>query len=428
MLKQLRRKFILINMLLVALVLVAVLSLQLFSVWQQLSGETDSALHTALGWSEGAPGRWQISLDRLMPPEWDEGRNTRVPAFCVSLRLDGSVSAVWDNNVEIDDEALVQAITDALTRAEDSGTLDTLGLRYLRSWSGGSLRIAFADTTWMRGSMLRQLLTSALVLCVSLVGFLLVSLFLSRWALRPVERSWKQQQQFVADASHELKTPLTVLLADTDILLAHPEQTIESQRKWVEYIQDEGSRMKELVEDMLFLARGDSGAVREEPHEPVSLSDLCQNCLLSFEPVAFERGVTLSGDVAEELQTLGSREQLRRLIAILLDNACKYCTDGGAVTLTLTHSGDRAALCVHNTGAPIPQEDLPHLFERFYRVDQARDRSSGGFGLGLSIAASIAEAHKGKIAAENAAGGIMFTVTLPATRGGQALTPHQGGT
>lgn len=420
MLKQLRRKFILINMLLVTLVLVVALSIQLFSVWQQFSGETDSALRTALQWSEGDPGRWQIGLDRAAPPGLDGERSTRVPAFCVSLRLDGSVSAVWDNNVEITDEILFQALAGALTHPDDSGTLDALGLRFLRAWSGGSLRIAFADVTWMRGSMLRQLLTSVLALAGSLAGFFLVSLFLSRWALRPVERSWKQQQQFVADASHELKTPLTVLLADVDILLSHPDETIESQRKWVEYIRDEGERMKELVEDMLFLARCGSGAAREEPHEPLSLSDLCQNCLLSFEPVAFERGVELSGDVAEDVQVQGSREQLRRLAAILLDNACKYCTGGGAAALTLKRAGDRAELSVRNTGAPIPQEALPHLFERFYRVDQARDRGSGGYGLGLSIAASIAEAHRGKIAAENVDGGVVFTVTLPVLRGGRA--------
>jgi signal transduction histidine kinase len=247
------------------------------------------------------------------------------------------------------------------------------------------------------------------------VGFFLVSLFLARWALKPTEESWKRQQQFVADASHELKTPLTVLLADADILLAHPQDTIESQRKWVEYIQDEAHRMKELVEDMLFLARGDAAAKTQLEALPVGLSDLCWNCLLSFEPVAFEQGVDLASDVAPGVTVSGDGGQLRRLVAILLDNACKYCPHGGKVTLTLAKNGDRAALTVHNTGPAIPAEALPHLFERFYRVDAARGRSTGGYGLGLSIAASIAQRHRGKISVTSSEeAGTAFTVTLPA--------------
>ena len=239
-------------------------------------------------------------------------------------------------------------------------------------------------------------------------------MFLSQWALRPIEKSWQQQRQFVADASHELKTPLTVLLADADILLAHPEQTIDSQRKWVEYIQDEARRMKELVEDLLFLARNDSAAEKERKRQPVVLSDVCWNCMLSFEPVAFERGAQVNGDIDPEVRLLGDEGQLRRLVTILLDNACKYCGPEGTVDLSLKRSGDRAVLTVHNTGEPIPPEALPHLFERFYRQDSARARETGGYGLGLAIAASVVERHRGKISVTStAAEGTTFTVSLP---------------
>lgn len=412
MLKQLRRKFILVNMLLVSLVLAAVLSIQFFTFWQQTTAETDAALRDAIQWTEAGPDRWHVGgMGQLLLP----GQSARVPTFCVILNLNGTMTAVIDNNVEISDEALAQAITAALNSAEDQGELPALGLRWLRGYSGLTLRVAFADVTWERAALTRQLLTSLLVLAVALAAFLMVSVFLSRWALRPTERSWKQQQQFIADASHELKTPLTVLLADADILLAHPDDTIRSQRKWVEYMQDEASRMKGLVEDMLFLARSDNAAEKELERLPVALSDLCWNCLLSFEPVAFEAGAELSGDVAPGVTVLGSPEELRRLTAILLDNACKYCGPAGTVTLTLARTGDRAVLSVRNTGDPIPAEDLPHLFERFYRADAARDRRSGGYGLGLAIAASIAERHKGKIfVTSTAEAGTTFTVVLPA--------------
>lgn len=414
MLKQLRGKFILINMLLVSLVLLTALTVQYISFRQQTIAETDSALQRAVQWGESGPDRWQIGQDRPLLPERDDSK-VLIPTFCVILSRNGTVTAILDNNVEVSDEALAAALTAALTGEADRGELTGLGLRYLRTYSGGSLRIAFADTAWERAALHRQLLTLLLMLAAALAGFFVISLFLSRWAMRPTERSWKQQQQFIADASHELKTPLTVLLADADILLAHPDDTIESQRKWVEYIQDEALRMKGLVEDMLFLARSDRAAEKDRKQLPVPLSDLCWNCILSFEPVAFEQGAELSGDVADGVTVTGDEAQLRRLVAILLDNACKYCGPKGTVSLSLARNGDKAVLSVRNTGTPIPAEALPHLFERFYRADAARDRQTGGYGLGLAIAASIVQQHRGKISVDSSdEQGTVFTVTLPA--------------
>ena len=410
MLKQLRRKFVLINMLLVSLVLLVVLSIQLFSAWQQVTAESGDALRRAVLWGENGPDRWQIGSGLI-------GADSQpiVPVFCVIFNWDGTVSMVLDDYVEITEETLAQAVTAALDSDTDQGVLRDLDLRYLRAVTGGKLRIAFADMGWERTNLNHQLFTSLLVLAAALVCFFLISLFLARWAVRPIEKSWQQQRQFVADASHELKTPLTVLLADADILLSHPDQTIESQRKWVEYIQDEARRMKGLVEDLLFLARSDSAAAKDQVRQPVVLSDLCWNCMLSFEPVAFERGAQLNGDIDPEIRVLGDEGQLHRLVAILLDNACKYCGPEGVVDLSLKRGGDRAVLTVRNTGDPIPPEALPHLFERFYRLDSARARETGGYGLGLAIASSVAERHKGKISVTStAAEGTVFTVSLPA--------------
>ena len=244
-----------------------------------------------------------------------------------------------------------------------------------------------------------------------------MSALLSRWLVRPVEESWRRQQQFVADASHELKTPLTVLLADADILLSRPNDTIENQRRWVEHRRDEGLRMKGLVEDLLFLARGDAGE-RGRPKGRADLSQVCEECVMSFEPVAFEAGLMLESRVDPGVGVTGDGEELRRLCAILLDNACKYCQPGGTVRVTL-EGGGAAALTVHNTGEPIPQEAQAHLFERFYRADAARSREKGGYGLGLSIAATIVERHGGKIAVHSVDGeGTAFSVTLSPEKGG----------
>ena len=412
MLKQLRKKFIMINMLLVSLILITVSGVQVYTALRQATAETDATLRHVLQWRDSGPDRWQIGL----PPDSPPGKFSQnmIPAICVILNPNGTVTTILDNNVDIADETLNYALSQVLSRAEDSGRLADLDLKYRRSYSGLSLRVAFVDLSWERSMISRQVLTSLAVFVLAMAGFFAASIFLSRWALRPTERSWKQQQQFIADASHELKTPLTVLLADTDILLSHPDATIQEQRKWVQYIQDEGRRMKALVEDMLFLARSDSAKEKELERLPVVLSDLCWNSLLAFEPVAFERRACLDQSIDDGVTVTGDPAQLNRLITILLDNACKYCGPEGRVSLALTRSNDRAVLTVHNTGAPIPSDALPHLFERFYRVDTARARQTGGYGLGLAIAASIVQQHHGKISAVSSAeSGTTFTVSLP---------------
>ena len=216
----------------------------------------------------------------------------------------------------------------------------------------------------------------------------------------------------MADASHELKTPLTVILANTAIVLSHQEKTVAEERKWLDYIQEEALRMKGLVEDLLFLARSEGS--RLSAPKPVALSDLVEGCLLRFEPVAFEQGVELDSQVAPGVTLSGDAASLERLVMILLDNAVKYAGQGGKADLTLGQRGDRAVLVVENTGPPIQAEHLPHLFERFYRADSSRSREQGGYGLGLAIAQAVVRAHRGDISvASDNVHGTVFTVTMP---------------
>ena len=225
-------------------------------------------------------------------------------------------------------------------------------------------------------------------------AFLLISILLARWVVRPTERAWSQQQQFVADASHELKTPLAVMMANNSILLSNENETIESQRRWVESNQAEARQMLELVNDMLFLARPQN-AERQTVRETVDLSALVQRNTLQFEAVCFERGVVLEDEVATGISVLGDANRLQRLASTLIDNACKYADT--KVSVKLTRAGNQAKLAICNDGAVIPAEDLPHVFDRFYRVDKARVRSEGGVGLGLAIAQEVAHEHGGAI-------------------------------
>ena len=414
MLKKLRWKFILIITALLAGMLAAALAVQTVSAARQYREETERVLQAVLD-------RGEAALDPLRPfgggLGQDDELRTGLPAFYAVADRWGRVGLALGFNAVLDEETVVRAVEEALAAGRESGRLEGLGLRFLIRSGGNRLELAFAGMDWERGAVRRQALAAALIWAAALPGFFAVSVLHSSWLVRPVEESWRRQQQFVADASHELKTPLTVLLADADILLGHPDDTIRSQSRWVEHLRDEGLRMKGLVEDLLFLARGDAGD-RERPRGRVELSQVCEGCVMSFEPLAFEAGLVLESSVAPGVGVTGDGEELRRLCAILLDNACKYCGPGGTVRVTLEGGGE-AALTVHNTGEPIPAEDQAHLFERFYRADAARGREKGGYGLGLSIAAAIVERHGGKIAVRSTAGeGTAFTVTLPQEKRG----------
>lgn len=426
MIQRLRRKFIAANMLLVSLVLLIVFAVLVGTHSSQLADQSTGAMRMALKWSEGfAPPRLEIGAQEALPqaPSPDgnqdekDGRRdfTMVPVFSVTLNEDGSIRSLnQGNNVTVEETTLDRAVTEVLALDDDTGRLNGLDLRYLRETDGaGVTRIAFADRGWESESIGQLVLTCLIVGLLGLAGFFLISLFLANLSLRPTEKAWQQQRQFVADASHELKTPITVILANTDIVLAHPLDPVERQAKWITYIQDEAERMKGLVDDLLFLAKSDAARLPRNLME-VRLSEVVTGSLLPLESVAFEMGVSLSEHVTPGLTLSGDEIQLRRLFVILLDNAIKYAGAHGAVTVTLDRQGDKLRLSIHNTGPAIPPEHLPHLFERFYRADAARDRDQGGYGLGLAIAKSIAEAHGGRIlVSSKAETGTTFTVTLP---------------
>lgn len=237
-----------------------------------------------------------------------------------------------------------------------------------------------------------------LCLFVGLGGMLVlfaVVWWLSGWMVRPVQDAFEKQKQFIADASHELKTPLTILSANADVLAASL-----TDNRWLGHIQEQVIRMNTLIRELLDLARLDSGS-----HPPdftaFDLSSAVSATALSFESLAFENGIRFCTQISDGLCLTGSETAIRQLTTILLDNAFKYTDPGGCVTLSLLEKGDKKILSVHNTGKGIAQEDLKHIFERFYRSDNSRSRESGGYGLGLSIAASIARQHKGQLNAES---------------------------
>lgn len=407
MIRKLRRKFILINMMLVSLVLIIVFTSICFFSYQRMKAESYDVMKRVMDNKEGkAPPMLEIGG---RPPH---KAAPMLPSFSVLLDGNGKIISETRENVVVSDEVIAKVTQRVLASERQDGVLFDMQLRFLKKQTPDGLRIAFADMGRELDMMINLLLTLLLVGLGGLAAFFLISLFLSAWALRPVEKAWEQQRQFVADASHELKTPLTVILTNSGILLSHRQDTIEQQVKWVEYTQAEANRMKKLVDDLLFLAKSD------DAHTPLlqtrlNFSDLVWSCVLSFEPVAYEQGIVINSEIAPDISLFGDEGQLKQLVVILLDNACKYAGKNGTVTLTLERLKEQVCLSVNNTGEPIPAEDLDHIFERFYRADSSRSREQGGYGLGLSIAKTIVENHRGKISVEsNAEAGTTFMIGL----------------
>lgn len=413
MIKKLRRQFILINMAFVVSILAVVLSLFYYTGAKRAQNQIRMSIHQA------------INRDRLgNPPDKVEfGRRPNdspppliTPTFVVTLNNDKSIENIRENSITVTEDLAKTLVELAEENGSPEGVLKDYSLRYVFMDTKEGLKIGFGDLNYEWDSLKALLINCLLIFSLSTILFLFLSIFLARLALKPVEAAWKQQNQFIADASHELKTPLTVILANLQILSSHREATIGGQEKWLDNTKEEAARMKQLVEELLFLARSDAGSLQSADERKFSLnfSDLVMKGTLLFESVAFEQKVSMENDIEPDITLTGSETQLRQLVTILLDNACKYAGKGGSVSVKLKKSPHHAILSAQNTGEPIPPEEQKHVFERFYRTDKSRVRKEGGYGLGLSIAKTIADSHKGKISVASAPGtGTVITVQLP---------------
>lgn len=331
---------------------------------------------------------------------------------------DGTGIPVDGSTATIADDVLESALEFALNSPSEQGLVESADLFFLRSQrTNGDCIIAFADKQ-VAGDALRLVKPLVPVGLAIMVLVFVLAWFFSRWALRPVQEAWSKQQQFIADASHEMKTPLTVILANAAIALKKPQATVAEQSQWIEGIQDEAQNMEQLVLDMLALAQPINASGSSSAFEPVSLTQLAQRASLQFEAVAFERGLLVDDNVESDVTILGDTTQLQRMIGTLVDNAIKYATADSTISITLKSAGQNGILSVHNWGDPIDPNDLPHVFARFYRSDKSRDRSteegSHSFGLGLAIAQKIATQHGGTLTVTSSeAEGTTFTACFP---------------
>ena len=328
--------------------------------------------------------------------------------YSACLDHDGKMIYVIHHfNNEEAEEGSEQFIREIFTGAETSGTLDGMG--YLVAEKSYGFLVIIMDRVNELRHQRNFLYFSLLIYFASLIVFFIDAWIGSYFTVVPVREAFDKQKQFIADASHELKTPIAVISANIEVL----QQEIKDN-KWLEYIKTENSRMSALVKDMLYLAKNDAGHT-DFVFVPFNVCDAVACCVLPFESVAFEQGKKLELNVPKkEIKVRGDEEKIKQSVIILTDNALKNSEKGAVIRVTVEEDNSKVLIKVYNTGHGIPAKEIPLIFNRFYRVDSSRARATGGYGLGLAIANTIVTGHKGKITVESQLDSYtQFTVTLP---------------
>ncbi len=327
--------------------------------------------------------------------------------FSVLLNNDNEVLHIYLNrNIIVNQTDIVPYVYAAIKSENSTGTIGTYS--YLIQQKRYGKIIVFMDISLQQNQTKSLLITTINVAIASMFAFFVISVILSFWLVKPVKETLNKQRLFISNASHELKTPLAVISANSDVL-----ETDIGENKWLSYIRSETLRMNELVNELLCLARLDDKSGHKIIMSQFNLSDVVLSASLPFESTIFENGKKFDVDVEPDIMYTGDESSIKHILSILIDNAVKYSKEQGEISVKLYTHSNRKVIEVYNTGEGIPPDKLKKVFERFYRQDEVRNSKSGGYGLGLAIAKETVEAHNGKITAQSEYGKwVKFTVVL----------------
>ncbi|MBR4703342.1 MAG: hypothetical protein IKO91_05805 [Oscillospiraceae bacterium] len=437
MLKAYRRRFVLYNLLLVGVVLLAALTVQGIRYGRESRRELQNTLRLVLEpWD--TPGERFRPLGEGMPekpgdapalppegapepppfPDGDgsalrpDGRGWEADVVTLYYSAETGEISVLSGDSLPEAALLASAAPEIAGRAEDSGYLSEYSLYYCRAGDPSGCRIALAGTGYLRGRILRNILFLLLAFLGGMGLIFLISLRLAKLAAKPMEDAVQMERQFVTNLSHDLKTPITVILANNSILRSSPAASDGEVSAWVESTDAAAHGMLDLVNEMLTLSSLEEAGKKMEL-SPQDLSEAAERAALQLEPLAWEKGAALETEPGEGIRVQASAEGLQRICSGLIENAVKYEPKGGKVTVRAERGRKTAVLTVHNQGSFIPPEDLGHIFERFYRGDKSRS-GGGGFGLGLPILRQLAQLQGAEIDVKSEPGsGTVFTVTFP---------------
>ncbi|MDE5946192.1 MAG: GHKL domain-containing protein [Oscillospiraceae bacterium] len=309
------------------------------------------------------------------------------------------------NNEDIEDETAQNYINSILNDGAVTGMINSLQFYKDKKYNGTIF--VFTDKSSEIEMLNKLMKTTLLIGSISFVCLSVLVIFLSKKSIEPVQKAFEKQKQFISDASHELKTPLTIISTNADVLAGEI-----GSNKWLKYIQTQAERMSLLVNDLLNLTRLENNSA-DMTFSEFNLSQAVINTALPFECQAFESNKIFDIDVDENIMLIASERQCKQLFAIFIDNAIKHSDENGKIKVTLKKSGDKKIFSVYNTGSGIRDDEKYKIFERFYRSDDSRSRSTGGYGLGLAIAKSIIDYHKFKLNVDNCQGKyIQFTIIM----------------
>lgn len=402
MIRRLRKRIVAINVITASLILFCALIVTFVVGYGRIDIEREARMNLALN--------FDTQQDEI---RFEDEKIFDDVALAVYDARTHQVEWFFGGNANLSREELSRYVRPIVQDVRREGWVN-ISVRYVKAVEGSKVKIAFNNLGASSGNLVVFAVSVLGALTLGIIVYFLFSLFLARIALRPVEDSWKKQKQFVADASHELKTPLSVILANTDILASHKDETVESQMKWVENTRAEAVRMAELVNQLLFLAKNDDGL--KVQMQDVNFSNCVEGIVLGYDAVFYEKQHKFSYEVTPDVWVVGNEGQLKQLVTILLDNANKYSKGEGNITLRLQNNGKHCTLTVANDSEQLSEEQLSHLFDRFYTVDNSRNKNNGGNGLGLNIAQVICQTHNGSIRVSCENGRTAFEVTLPLKR------------
>lgn len=420
MFTRLRNRFLLMNMVIMTVIMLAAFISIYTITFQNVKGDIEMELQRVSEFYRkmNGPGSGRFNepnemrhgggLGTPLSPTVDMGLKDLPPperfvAFALRTDAAGNLISI-DSRFEEEDSFYSTAVEKA-SAASGRMTLDGTNWAYSKhaELAGSGYLIVYLDTTAQQKFLTSLIYTFVAVALVMLAVIYVTSRYFANRSIAPVREAFDKQKRFIADASHELKTPLAVISTNADVMLANDTRTIGEQAKWLHRIKSETERMSTLTNELLYLTQMDD-ARAEKLYVPFQISEAVESVILTMEAVIFEQSLSLDYEIEPGLTVTGSAEQIKQVVMILVDNAIKYNRPEGAISLTLRKHHGRIQLSVTNTGKGIPEEHLGKVFDRFYRTDTARSRQQGGYGLGLAIAKSIVEQHKGKIFAKSVPG------------------------
>lgn len=433
MFKNLRNKFLLLNMVVTSLVMLTAFGVVYITTYSNIYEENQRKISNVVP----VPRSRADNLPDNSARTEQEERGvvlSKAPtfnsasSFLVRTDMNGKVLQI-DSFIEMPEQIYYEAANYAWENKNQStvSLADRLWMYSITKTSenltiinGGNTanldihyRIAFLDITDTQNTLHDLLVTFLIVGVILLVVIYFISKFYSNQSIKPIAEAWEKQRQFIADASHELKTPLSVITANYDALLANQDETIKSQKEWLDYMKIGMERMGKLINDLLSLAKMENVSIEVEK-TPFNISETIFEVMDLLEALLREKGITLSHSIERNIMINSDMEMVKQLFTILYENAIKYSNIYGNIDVMLVKSRKRVICSVKNSGKGIAPQDISRIFDRFYRGDSSRTGGNGGYGLGLSIVKTIVSRLGGNIAAESTENGwTVFTFTLP---------------